>query len=192
MKKRKLRRGRIFGAFLIILLVVFVVGILVKVSYYSGLKAFYPVRYSEYVDKYCEEYKVDKALMYSIIKNESGFDPNAKSSVDAVGLTQLMPETIEWLSGKTGENLNSEALYDPEISIKYGAYLISILQNEFEETETLIAAYHAGIGEVGRWLHNPEYTDDGKTLKKIPFDDTRLYVKRVTKSIEIYNKIYYF
>ena len=59
-------------------------------------RTLYPVRYSDIVEKYAQEYRVDKVLIYGIIKTESNFDENAVSSVGAMGLMQITPETLEW------------------------------------------------------------------------------------------------
>ena len=57
------------------------------------MKKIYPLKYSEYVEKYSEEYNIDKYLVYAIIKAESNFKENAKSTSNAVGLMQIMEAT---------------------------------------------------------------------------------------------------
>ncbi len=154
------------------------------------LKTVYPLSYSQLVESNAEEYEIDESLLYSLIETESGFDKNAVSSVGARGLTQILPETFQWLQTKTGESFTDDALFEPQVSVKYGAYLLSILVDEFGNTETAVAAYHAGIGRVHRWLENPEYSDDGITLRYIPYDDTRAYVDKIVRTRDIYVKLY--
>lgn len=154
------------------------------------LKTVYPLSYSALVEANSAEYDIDESLLYAVIETESGFNKDAVSSVGAMGLTQILPETFRWLQGKTGDDIPDEALFEPEVSVKYGAYLISILEGEFGNTETAVAAYHAGIGNVHKWLENPEYSDDGITLKHIPFDDTRAYVDKVMRTRDIYIRLY--
>ncbi len=155
-------------------------------------RTLYPVRYSDIVEKYAQEYRVDKVLIYGIIKTESNFDENAVSSVGAMGLMQITPETFEWLQTKTGEELDEDALFDSDICVKYGALFMSMLLEEFENTETAIAAYHAGRGQVNAWLADSEYSSDGETLEYIPFKDTEKYVKKVVRNTDKYEKIYDF
>ncbi len=174
---------------LLLLLSVFLVIILYN-SVLLVLKTVYPLSYSQLVESNAEEYGIDESLLYSLIETESGFDKNAVSSVGARGLTQILPETFQWLQSKTGESFTDDALFEPEVSVKYGAYLLSILENEFGNTETAVAAYHAGIGKVNQWLENPEYSDDGVTLKYIPYDDTRAYVDKIMCTRDIYVKLY--
>lgn len=156
----------------------------------AGYKHRYPQKYTEYIEKYSEEYSVPKELLYATAQVESGFDENAKSSVGAIGLTQIMPDTLMWLQTKTGEKYTEADLINPEISIKYCALFYSILLEKFENTETAVAAYHAGINRVDGWLKNPEYSKDGKTLDKIPSRATAHYVNKVTKAVNIYGNLY--
>ncbi len=181
--------SRTKAVIILLLLSVFLVIILYN-SVLLVLKTVYPLSYSQLVESNATEYGIDESLLYSLIETESGFDKNAVSSVGARGLTQILPETFQWLQTKTGESFTDDALFDPEISVKYGAYLLNILENEFGNTETAVAAYHAGIGKVHQWLENPEYSDDGVTLKHIPYDDTRAYVDKIMRTRDIYVKLY--
>lgn len=157
-----------------------------------GSKLLYPKKYDDYVEKYSAKYGVDETLVYAIIKTESSFDSNAVSDVGAIGLMQIMPETFEWLQTKMpgDEDLEADSLYEPEINIRYGVFFLSLLQEEFGDTQLVIAAYHAGRGQVNNWLADEEVSQDGKTIEKIPSRTTAHYVSKVTRNIEIYKKIY--
>lgn len=154
------------------------------------LKSALPLEYDKIVKKYSKEYSVDEALVFAVIKTESGFNPEAVSSADARGLMQITPETFEWLQTKTGEKHETQELFDPETCIRYGVYFLNMLLYEFDNTETALAAYNAGINRVKAWLQDPELSDDGKTLKYIPFSETRYYVKKVVSAVELYQRIY--
>ncbi len=154
------------------------------------LQTVYPRRYADIVEETAAEYGLDEALLYAVIETESGFDKDAVSSIGAMGLMQITPETFEWLQTKTGESYSSEALFEPSVAIKYGAFFLSYLFDEFGETETVLAAYHAGRGQVNQWLDDPRYSSDGKTLSSIPFDDTATYVEKVLKVEKWYCKLY--
>lgn len=154
-------------------------------------KMVYPREYSEYVTKYASEYGVDEALVYAVILSESSFDADAKSHVGATGLMQLMPDTLDWLSRLMGEKEPTGEITDPETNIKYGTYYLHYLINRFGNTDTALAAYNAGHGRVANWLADTGYSDDGKTLKEIPLEETRNYVNRVNKRYDKYKKIYY-
>ena len=107
-----------------------------------------------------------------------------------MGLTQIMPETFSWLLTKTGESYETDALYNPEISVYYGAWLFNYLLDEFGDEKTALAAYHAGRGIVNKWLSDSELSKDGKTLFEIPYGDTKSYTERVLKIKNIYINLY--
>ena len=65
------------------------------------------------------------------------------------------------------------------------------LHNQFETTQTALAAYNAGSGNVSKWLQDSNYSDDGKTLKDIPYEETKKYVKKVMIVQKIYQWIYH-
>ncbi len=178
----------------IILLLFLVVGIgtMIYYGYNFFLKKAYPIEYDEYVSKYSEKYNVEKALVFAVIKSESNFREEAQSKAGAIGLMQIMPETFEWLKKHHKLwDIENNNLIDPEINIKCGVYLISLLQKRYESDEVAISAYNAGLGNVDKWLMNKNYSIDGKTLIKIPYKDTAAYVKNVLKSREIYRKLYF-
>lgn len=159
-------------------------------GYVSVMKTLYPVKYDEFVEMYTTEYNLEKSFVFAVIKCESSFDKNAVSKANAKGLMQLMPDTFTWLKTKTKEELDEDMLFDPETSIKYGCLLYRILIDRFENEETAVAAYHAGLGNVGKWLKDGEYSDDGIHLKKIPFPSTEQYVERVMRAKTLYEKLY--
>ncbi len=152
----------------------------------------YQLQYTEYVDKYSEEYDVDKVLIYSIINTESHFDPNAESAVGAIGLMQIMPDTFTWLQTYSGadEVLDSSALYDPETNIKYGVMFLDYLVDMYDSRSAVAAAYNAGF-VVSEWLENPEYSDDGVNLKTTPYAQTTAYIEKVESAYEMYSKLYF-
>ncbi len=154
-------------------------------------RMFYQREFEEYVTKYSKEFDVPEALIYAVIRTESSFDPNARSSVGAIGLMQLMPDTLDWLSRLLDEEQPTGEINDPETNIKYGTYYLRHLYNRFGNWETAIAAYNAGHGRVTTWLKNQEYSDDGITLKVIPFEETKNYVNKITGNYNTYKKLYY-
>ena len=103
---------------------------------------------------------------------------------------QIMPETFLWLQEKRGEHLPEESIFEAETAIDYGCYFYGMLMNQFGDEATAVAAYHAGASRVEDWLENPEYSDDGKTLKDIPYPSTKKYVERVMKTKNIYHNLY--
>jgi len=153
----------------------------------------YPLKYEKEVNAASEKYGVDKALIYGIIKTESNFDPDAESNAGALGLMQLMPESFEWLQTfyKEDNDYQFEDLKDPAVNIDYGVELLSILSDMYEVEDTMICAYNGGLGNVDQWLQDPQYSDDGKHLKVVPFTETDNYRKLVAQNKSIYKKLYF-
>lgn len=155
------------------------------------LRSSYPLIYEEEINLYSEEYNVDKTLIYAIIKTESNFRPNAVSSAGAIGLMQIMPSTLEWLTMYTNEDYETLDLYNTQTNIKYGVLYLSILLDRYESESAIICAYNAGIGNVDSWLKNQEYSTDGINIIHIPFDETRAYLDKVLNSKQMYQQLYF-
>lgn len=174
---------------LISLIAVAVIGIIYSADKFY--KAAYPQKYSNLVEKYSTEYKIEANILYALIKTESDFSPEVTSNVGARGLTQIMSDTFDWIKQKLKDD---ETLYDDmynaEDNIRYGAFLIGYLYDEFGSYETAAAAYHAGRTATSKWLNNKAYSSDGITLDTIPISDTQHYVEKVMKSFNIYKKLY--
>lgn len=151
----------------------------------------YPRQYNELVEKYSAEFDVPEPLIYAIIYNESDFDREAISNAGAKGLMQLMPDTFDWVAERLGETTSADNITDAETNIKYGTYYLSYLYNRFEDWKTVIAAYNAGPNKVADWLLDSRYSEDNKTLKSIPIEETKNYVNRVSQVQTQYEEIYY-
>lgn len=156
------------------------------------LKYLYPIKYSEYVEKYSLEYKLDKNLVYSIIKAESGFDPKAVSTSNAKGLMQILDSTGKWAAEKIKiKDFESSMLLEPKINIRIGCWYIAKLLNQYDQnTDLALAAYNAGSGNVSKWLKDTGFSKDGKTLDNIPFEETREYISKINKYKKMYKKLY--
>lgn len=152
----------------------------------------YPLGYSEYVDKASENYGLDPSIIYGIIRTESNFNPDAQSEVGAYGIMQIMPSSFEWLQELRGEagKYEAEALFDPEICIDYGSYLLKYFLDYYGNEQCAVAAYNAGF-VVSEWLDDPQYSSNGETLSDIPYPETKNYVEKVDSAKEMYEKLYF-
>lgn len=163
-------------------------------GYQYFMKQAYPVRYESIVAKAAKENGLEPALVYSVIKAESNFRAEAVSHAGAVGLMQLTPETFTWLQTKLkGERAyTAEDLKTPEVNIRYGCKFLSILLEKYSVEKTSLSAYNAGMGTVNTWLKDPQVSKDGKTLERIPYDETRNYVSAVLENYQKYKDLYKF
>lgn len=152
----------------------------------------YPTDYSEYVEQAAENYNLEPSIIYSIIRTESDFNPDAQSNAGAYGIMQIMPSSFEWLQEIRGETGRYEvdALFDPEICIDYGSYLYRYFLDYYGNEQCAIAAYNAGF-VVSDWLADPVYSSDGETLDDIPYPETDNYVTKVQSAKEMYEKLYF-
>lgn len=157
----------------------------------SLLKTLYPLKYEEYVEVYSKENNLSPAFVYAVINCESGFDKEAVSNVGATGLMQIMPDTFDWINMKLGEDNPYSMATDPQTNIKYGCFLYGYLLSKYGRVQEALAAYHAGTGNVNKWLKDERYSSDGKTLHTIPFPTTSKYVKKVILTENIYEKLYF-
>lgn len=176
----------------LIVLIIFAgaVFLLVNWGQNSVYKMLYPIRYTDIVEEYAEEYSLDPYLVYGVIKAESNFVHDAHSGV-ARGLMQITDDTAGWIADKMKlKSFEPEMLDDPESNIRMGCFYLRYLLDYYKDTELALAAYNAGMGNVNRWLANAEHSADGKTLDNIPFKETREYVERVENYTEIYRERY--
>lgn len=160
-------------------------------AYTAFLKSVYPLKFEEYVASQAQNYGVEEALIYAVIKAESGFDVNAKSRAGAQGLMQITPDTFSWLQTHAGTHpMNQDYLKNPGVNIKYGTYFISILLEKYGSEEVALCAYNAGMGSVDRWLKDKNLSRDQRTLTNIPYPETKKYVARVLRHKARYKNLY--
>lgn len=151
----------------------------------------YPMRYEQQIRAAAEEFSLEPAYVASVALAESSLDPQAVSSVGAIGLMQIMPDTGEWIAGKFDEEFNVQKLYDPTVNLRYGCWYLRFLLDRYAgDMRTASTAYHQGQGRVDQWLEDPAYSQDGKTLTVISSSVTDTYVNRVMENYAHYKELY--
>lgn len=157
-------------------------------------KIIYKKEYSEYVVKYSNQYDVDENLVYAVIKAESNFNPNAKSSKNAIGLMQLMESTAKDIVKKVEIQISDEELIeklqDADININIGTKYLSTLIEKYQNIEIAVTAYNAGIGTVDNWIQKGIIKSDGTDVENIPYKETNNYVRKILRDYKIYSNIY--
>jgi soluble lytic murein transglycosylase len=138
--------------------------------------AAYPMPWRSIVDDHRGE--LPRALVYATMRQESGFRPEVVSRAGAVGLMQLMPEIA---TKRAGKSVTRYMLRVPETNIALGLEEMAALAAEFDNVYPLsIAAYNAGKSRVKRWLKESRKMELDRFVERIPFNETRNYVRRVT------------
>ncbi len=143
----------------------------------------YPLAYPDEVIMASKESGLDPLLILSVMREESRFDPNARSIAGAIGLLQLMPETAIRVNKKIGMDIkNADELYDPMTNIKIGSYYLKELIHEFGSLPLAIASYNAGERVVMEWIKKGQYGEIDEFIEDIPYDETKNYVRKVLTS----------
>jgi soluble lytic murein transglycosylase len=194
MKANKNKNKKVIVTCLILVILLLIGYFALSRGYNYFMKNAYPLRYTDIVAKEATANHLDPALVYSVMKAESNFDPNAKSHAGAMGLMQLTPDTFSWVQTKLKSEIKyaESDLYNPEINVRYGCKLLSMLLEKYSQTGTALGAYNAGIGTVNSWLKDTDISKDGTSLDNIPYQETKNYVNAVLKNYDNYKKLYQF
>ena len=152
----------------------------------------WPTAYDGTVERAARAHGIEPALVYAIMREESGYQPDALSVVGARGLTQIMPDTGKRLAADLGaSSFDPAELFVPERNLELGAFYLSQLTKRFAgRTSAAIASYNAGPEAVARWLGQAASREDDEWVESIPYDQTRSYVKRVLRSLHAYRVLY--
>jgi soluble lytic murein transglycosylase len=152
----------------------------------------FPLPYFDAIREEAGKRGVDPYLVAAIIRQESGFEPTTVSNAGAVGLMQIMPQEANAIGAAAGiENVTRESLFDPRLNVAIGAAEYSQKLARMNGNQTLaIAAYNGGEEAVNRWLSRTPIDDIDIYIESIPFAETKLYVKTVTRNRNEYKRIY--
>ena len=136
-------------------------------------------------------YKIDRALVFALIRQESRFNARAKSRRGARGLMQLMPSTARFMSRRGSFHGRSRnQLYEPELNISLGQkYIQHLLRNEaiLGDLILLTAAYNGGPGNLAKWRRRIPYNGDPLLfMESIPSRETRIFIERVLANLWVY------
>jgi soluble lytic murein transglycosylase len=126
-------------------------------------------------------------LLWAVMRQESGFDPDARSPARAVGLMQLLPETARPIADALALPRDDARLTSPSYAIRVGARYLRTLLDQFHGAIPLaVAAYNGGAESVERWLSRAPSMQIDDFVERIPFKETRDYVARVMGNLARY------
>lgn len=156
------------------------------------LRIIYPFPYRHLIVAEAQELGLDPFLVAGLIRQESMFSASIKSPAGAIGLMQIMPNTGKSLARTVGlGNFRTSLLEQPEINIHLGTrYMAELLSRYGNRLTSVLAAYNAGPNRVSRWSAFPEYADEELFAERIPFAETRDYVKIVQQNARLYAALY--
>ncbi len=151
----------------------------------------FPQPFFHFVTEAGRRFGVNSELIYAIMRQESSFDPQARSHADAFGLMQLIPEAARRVEGMTDISLNTaEDLYQPDTNVTLGAAFLRLLMDQYDEQFILtVASYNASEKAIRGWMKTRYRGDSLEFIEDIPYEETRGYVKLVLRNYIFYLRL---
>ena len=155
----------------------------------------FPVPYWEQIQKQTTALQLDPYLVAGLIRQESEFNPRARSGSNARGLMQLLPSTARQVAKKVSDrkarSYQLSKLYLPQYNLVYGTFYLKSVLDRFEGSlEQAVASYNAGPHRVQEWLQEGNFEDPAEFVESIPFTETREYVQAVLRNAALYRQLY--
>jgi soluble lytic murein transglycosylase len=150
-----------------------------------------PLRHEDIIRQQSADKRLDPSLVAGVIYAESRFRDQT-SHAGARGLVQITPATADYIAQKSGGTAFVHGdLATPQINIAYGSWYLRYLLDRYDDNVVLaLCAYNGGEGNVDKWLREAHISDTAFTLDRVPFPETREYVRRVLDARASYRKQY--
>jgi soluble lytic murein transglycosylase len=164
------------------------IALLGKAQYWDALDLRFPVLYDAAILKASKTNDVDPSWLFGITRQESAFNPHARSPVGASGLMQLMPKTATQIAKLINQPLKSQSeLLNPDRNIQLGsAYLRRMYDQNQRNPVLATASYNAGPHRISRWLPEKALPAD-IWIENIPYNETRRYATSVLSYAAIFD-----
>jgi soluble lytic murein transglycosylase-like protein/TolA-binding protein len=152
------------------------------------LNKLYPLWYSREIGKYCAQRSIEEFIILAIVRQESIFNREAKSSADAYGLMQIIPSTATSLASDLSLPFSDpQILFQAEYNINLGTlYVQQLLKLYNGQMELMLAAYNAGPHRVERWNALSYSKEIDQFVENIEYNQTRNYVRYVMRNYWVY------
>jgi soluble lytic murein transglycosylase len=151
----------------------------------------YPIYYSDLVTAESLKYQLDPLLLFALIRQESLFESFATSSAVAQGLSQVIPDTGQYIAQILNwPDYDNEDLYKPHVGIAFGAFYLAQQLEAFDgEVAVALSAYNGGPGNAARW--QSQVTGDiDRYIETVDFYETRQYIERIYTGQRVYRYLY--
>jgi soluble lytic murein transglycosylase len=152
----------------------------------------FPRLYWEEALQAAQSTPLDPLLILGVMRQESAFNDRAISRSDARGLMQLLPSTARELFQRLEMGaFRNDVLFDARVNVRLGSHYLGRLADTHGGNLILaLAAYNAGPGRVKRWLQEMSTDDWDEFIERLPFEETRGYVKNVLRNYSMYQRLY--
>ncbi|MFS4460612.1 transglycosylase SLT domain-containing protein [Bdellovibrio sp. HCB2-146] len=151
----------------------------------------FPQPYADIIKAASEKSGTPQEFIFSIIRQESAFNPEARSSADAFGLMQLLPSIAKELARRY--NLEYKEALDlnrPEINIPLGAYELKSLMDKYDQQFILsVSGYNANDSAIRGWMKTRFRPDPVEFIEEVPYEETRTYIKLVMRNYVFYRRL---
>lgn len=156
------------------------------------IETVFPIAFQSEIATHCgERFGVEPALVKAIIRQESAFNTYIRSSADAFGLMQMIPEKASQLARRLKVPYKQfQDLYDPSINLPLGCALLKEHLSDYDNNIIITAAsYNAGENVVKNWLKSRFGGDYLEFVESIPYEETKTYVKLILRNLMVYKRI---
>jgi soluble lytic murein transglycosylase len=138
------------------------------------------------MQSFAGQWQLDEAWVYGLIRQESRFVQDARSSAGAAGLMQLMPKTARWVARRLGlKNYKRSLIDELETNIQLGTYYLRYVYDKLGHPVLATAAYNAGPVRARQW-QDPQPMEGAVYTESIPLNETRDYVQKVMNNVVHY------
>jgi soluble lytic murein transglycosylase len=151
----------------------------------------YPLAFANVIRGEAIARRVDPALAAALIHQESSFNPRAASRAGALGLMQVLPSVGAEIARARGmATFERVLLFQPDVNVRLGMAHLDAMLRQYPRVEYALAAYNAGGSPVRRWRQKRGSDDAELFIERIPYDETRDYVRTLLRNQAMYKVLY--
>jgi soluble lytic murein transglycosylase len=156
-----------------------------------ALRLVYPLAFGDVIRVEAKVHRIDPTLVAALIHQESSFNPRATSRAGAVGLMQLLPSVgADIARAERMPSYERVLLYQPDVNVRLGMSHLDAMLRQYPRLEYALAAYNAGGAPVRRWREKRGTEDPELFIERIPYDETRDYVRILLRNQAAYRTLY--
>jgi soluble lytic murein transglycosylase len=154
-------------------------------------EVFYPYPFRHALARYARSREIDPAILLSIVRQESRYDPRVKSASAARGMMQFIPLTANQIAAQLNLNdFEQSDLYNPDVAIMFGSQYMKNLFSEFGSAQAVAAAYNGSEDSVRRWRARARSSEVDRLVIEVLKRETKDYVFKVMNFYSAYQKLY--